>query len=71
MDKKMHNITKDIEKAEKDIKEKKPKKASKVLKKAAKKNEKLVRVDRDLRDPMIDKAKKMQKRFPQDWSKVK
>ena len=62
MDKKMHQVTKRMETAVKDIKHGKSKLASKVLKKAEKKNEKLVKIDREVRDPMINKAKKMMKR---------
>lgn len=61
MDKKIHKITKKIEKAEKDIKGGKSKAALQVLKGAAKKNEKLKVEDRDVRDPMIDKFKKVKK----------
>jgi hypothetical protein len=61
MDKKMHKVTKKIEVAEKDIKKGKPSEAIKVLKTAAKKNEKLVKIDRDVRDPMIKKCKKEMK----------
>ena len=61
MDKKIHKITKSMEKAEKDIKKGKPKAAAKVLKGAEKKNEKLKVEDRDVRDPIIDKFKKAKK----------
>ena len=56
MDKKIHKITKKIEKAEKDIKGGKSKAALQVLKGAEKKNEKLVKLDKK-RDKVIDKAK--------------
>lgn len=59
MDKKMHQVTKRMETAEKDVKKGEPKAALKTLKKAEKKNEKLVKIDRDVRDPMIKKCKKM------------
>jgi hypothetical protein len=62
MDKKMHQVTKRIETAERDIKKGKGKEAEKVLSKAAKKNEKLVKIDRDVRDPLIDKCKKDMKK---------
>lgn len=61
MDKKMHKITKKMKTAEKDIKKGKGKEAVRVLKGAEKKNEKLVREDRDVRDPLIEKAKKAKK----------
>lgn len=61
MDKKMHQITKRITAAEKDIKKGKDEQAAKVLKKAASKNEKLVKEDREVRDPMIKKCKKEMK----------
>jgi len=54
----MHQVTKRMETAVRDIKKGKPKMAAKVLKKAEKKNEKLVKIDRDVRDPMIAKCKK-------------
>jgi hypothetical protein len=57
MDKKMHQVTKRMEIAEKDIKHGKGKAAVKVLKKAEKRNEKLVKIDRTVRDPLIKKAK--------------
>lgn len=59
MDKKMHKVTEKMKVAEKDIKKGEPKKAQKVLKKAEKKNEKLVKIDREVRDPMIARCKKM------------
>ena len=59
VDKKMHQVTKRMETASKDIKKGEPKAAEKVLKKAEKKNEKLVKIDREVRDPMIKKCKKM------------
>ena len=62
MDKKMHQITKRMETAEKDIKAGKSKAATKVLKKAEKKNEKLVKIDREVRDPLIAKCKKTMKK---------
>lgn len=58
MDKKMHKITESMKKAGADIAKAKPKMAAKVLKKAEKANEKLVKIDRDVRDPLIDKCKK-------------
>ena len=59
MDKKMHKVTESIKVAEKDIKKGKPPIAVKTLKGAEKKNEKLVKIDRDVRDPIIDKTKKL------------
>ncbi len=61
MDKKMAKVTKKIKVAEKDIKENKPKAAVKVLKGAAKKNEKLTKIDKEVRDPEIKAYKKMKK----------
>ena len=61
MDKQIHKITKKMKVAEKDIKKGKKKEAVKVLKHAEKKNEKLKRIDRDKRDPIIDSAKKAKK----------
>ena len=61
MDKKMHKVTLKMKEAEKDIKKGKPKLAAKVLKNAEKKNEKLVKIDKNVRDPIIDKFKKMKK----------
>ena len=71
MDKKMHQVTKRMKTAEKDLKKGKPKQAVRVLKKAEKKNERLVKIDKNVRDPLIDKAKKVAKKFPKDWAKVK
>jgi len=62
MDRKMHKVTEKMKVAEKDIKKGKPKAAVKVLKGAEKKNEKLVKIDRDVRDPLIDKCKKEMKK---------
>lgn len=64
MDKKMHKVTKQMRVAEKDIKKGKLKAAKRTLKSAEKKNEKLVRIDRDVRDPLIDKCKKAMKKKP-------
>ncbi len=71
MDKKMHKVTEAMKKAEVDVKKNKPKAAIKVLKKAEKKNEKLVKIDKNVRDPLIDKAKKVKAKFPKDWGMVK
>jgi hypothetical protein len=69
MDRKMHQVTKRMKTAEKDIRKGKTKEAQKILHKAEKKNEKLVRIDRNQRDPFIAKAKKVQAKFPKDWGK--
>lgn len=50
MDKKMRKVSRDIRKAET------------TLKRAEKKNDKLADYDERVRDPMIDKYKKMKKR---------
>ena len=61
MDKKIHKISEKMKTAEKDIKKGKAMAATKVLKGAVKKNEKLVKEDKNVRDPMIEKAKKAKK----------
>ncbi len=61
MDKKMHKVTLKMKKAEKEVKKAKPKAAVKVLKSAEKKNEKLVKIDKNVRDPIIKKFKKAKK----------
>lgn len=61
MDKKMHRVTEKMKKVEKDLKQHKSKEAIKTLKGAEKKNEKLVKEDKNVRDPMIDKFKKAKK----------
>ena len=62
MDKKMAKVTKSIKVAEKDIKRDQPKKALMALKGAEKKNVKLTKIDREVRDPEIEEFKKMKKR---------
>jgi hypothetical protein len=62
MDKKMHKVTEKMQTAEGAIKKGKLKMAEKVLKGAEKKNEKLVKIDRDVRDPMIEKCEKSMKK---------
>lgn len=62
MDKKMHQVTKRMKTAEKDVKKGKRSAAIRVLKKAEKKNEKLVKIDKNVRDPIIKRFKKMMKR---------
>ncbi len=59
MDKKMHQVTKRMETAEKALRRGNKSEAVQVLDKAEKKNEKLVKIDKDVRDPMIKKCKKM------------
>lgn len=71
MDKKIHQVTERMKTAEKDVRKHKLKAAVGVLKKAEKKNEKLVKEDKNVRDPLIDKAKKVRAKFPKDWGKVK
>lgn len=61
MDKKMHKVTKSMKVAEKDVKKGKKKAAVKVLKKAEKKNEKLVKIDKTQRDPVIHAVEKADK----------
>lgn len=58
MDKKMHQVTKRMETAEKDIKKGNKKEAVKVLEKAKKKNEKLVKIDKTQRDPVMHAVEK-------------
>ncbi len=58
VDKKMHQVTKRMETAQKDIKKGEPKAAEKVLKKAEKKNEKLVKIDKNQRDPVMHSVEK-------------
>ena len=62
MDKKMAKVTKTMKVAERDIKAGKPKEAVKALKRAEKKNVKLTKFDRDVRDPEIEAYKKMKKK---------
>lgn len=62
MDKKMAKVTKQLKTAERDVKGGKPKAAIKALKGAEKKNVKLTAVDRNERDPLIKKAKKVMKK---------
>ncbi len=59
MDKEMHKVTEKIKTAEKDLRKNKKAQAEAVLKAAAKKNEKLVRIDKTQRDPYIEKCEKM------------
>jgi hypothetical protein len=59
MDRKMRKVTKKIRRAEKDIRHGHPKDALKTLKKAEHKNEMLANFDEKVRDPQIEKFKKM------------
>ena len=61
MDKKMHQVTKRMQTAEGHLRKGKIKEAENDLKKAEIKNESLVKIDRDIRDPQIDKMKKIEK----------
>lgn len=58
----MAKVTKQMKTAARDIKKDKPKEAMKALKGAEKKNVKLTKIDREVRDPEIDAYKKMKKR---------
>ncbi len=62
MDKKMAKVTKQMKTAERDVKAKKPAAAVKALKGAEKKNVKLTKIDRDVRDPKIKAFDKMKKK---------
>ena len=62
MDKRMHEITKRMKTAEKELRDHKKKTAMKTLKKAEKKNDKLVKIDREVRDPKIKKLAKLEKK---------
>ena len=62
MDKKMRVVSKQMEAAEHEIAKGKPKLAEKTLKAVVKRNEKLVRYDKNVRDPLIDRCKKQMKR---------
>lgn len=55
----MAKVTKAMKVAEKDVKKDKPKAAIKALKGAEKKNVKLTKEDREVRDPEIKAFKKM------------
>lgn len=55
----MAKVTKAMKVAEKDVKKDKPKAAIKALKGAEKKNVKLTKEDREVRDPEIKAYKKM------------
>jgi len=62
MDKKMAKVTKQMKKAEKNVKAGKKKAAIKDLDSAEKKNVKLTKMDREVRDPEIKAYKKMKKK---------
>jgi hypothetical protein len=62
MDKKMAKVTKQMKTAGRDIKKGKPMEALKALKGAEKKNVKLTKEDREVRDPEIVSYKKMKKK---------
>ena len=57
MDKKMAKVTKEVVKAEK------------ILKHAEKANRKLTAIDKNVRDPKIEKCDKVKKAHPKDFKK--
>lgn len=61
MDKKMHKVTKEMKVAEKNVKAGRKEMAVRALKSAEKKNEKLVKIDKQVRDPKIKKFNKIKK----------
>lgn len=62
MDKKMHEVTRKMKTAGHKLKAGKSKDAAALLKGAEKQNEKLVKQDRDVRDPKIKACDKMMKK---------
>ncbi len=62
LDKKMAKVTKQMKTAERDVKKGKPMAAVQALKGAEKKNVKLTKIDRDVRDPQIKEYKAMKKK---------
>ena len=62
MDKKMSKVTRQMKRAEKSVKAGKKKTAIKALDSAEKKNVKLTKMDREVRDPEIKAYKKMKKK---------
>lgn len=72
VDKLMHKVTEKMKVAERDVKKGKKAAAVKVLKTAEKKNEKLVKEDKNVRDPIIHKVEKlkMSHKLPKNWGKV-
>jgi uncharacterized protein YfeS len=61
MDRKMAKVTRQMKTAGRDIKKGDKEGALKALKGAEKKNVKLTKIDREVRDPMIEKCKKEMK----------
>ncbi len=61
VDKKMAKVTKKIKQAEKDIENRKDKKAVEELKSAEKQNKKLTVIDKNVRDPKIQRLNKIDK----------
>lgn len=62
MDRKMAKVTRQMKTAGRDIKAGKKSEALKALKSAEKKNVKLTKIDREVRDPEIDAYKKMKRK---------
>lgn len=62
MDRKMAKVTRQMKTAGRDIKAGKKSEALKTLKSAEKKNVKLTKIDREVRDPEIESYKKMKKK---------
>ena len=62
MDRKMSKVTSAMKTAGRDVKSGKKSAALSTLKDAEKKNVKLTKLDREVRDPMIEQAKKMKKK---------
>ena len=62
MDKKMAKVTRQMKIAGRDIKAGKKSEALKALKGAEKKNVKLTKIDREVRDPLIKREKKMERK---------
>lgn len=58
----MAKVTKAMKIAGRDIKQGKKSEALKTLKSAEKKNVKLTKIDREIRDPLIKKEKKMERK---------
>lgn len=58
MDKKMKVVTEEMKMAEKSLKKGKKKKALKTLHKAERENERLTKIDKEVRDPFIEKCEK-------------
>ncbi len=62
MDRKMAKVTKQMKTAERDVKKGKPLAAVQAIKGAVKKNVKLTKIDREVRDPEIKAYKAMKKK---------